>query len=550
MDPKTLHAFRWIYSPLLAFVITITMAAISWLLSGQPNLTGIDDAAITRSYSENIAGGFGFVYNIGGERVEGATSFLWTLLVAFAYLFSGTEEYLIIGMTVALTTVAVWGTLQITAVLATQLGFSPRLATGLAAFGLIGTPSYFIWSVWTMMEIPLWSATLILFIWRLVTLVEAEDAHNRFDITLIIAAAVLPLIRPEGIAFSIGLLGLALFLRPSRFSALATAAASAFLSCGVLVLFRIWYFGYPLPNTYYAKVSSDRLQGLIDGLKYLSSFVNGYPFAEIILAAWVVLVFWAAYHLFFRKTAVVRTVLLIGAAIFGILFTYAALGGDHFALWRFYQPIMPLFVLGPVITILLVTKQISPVPSTQMAVIALVSVSVWIGINSIAIYQSRFGILKEFKISELGEEFGRFLSQFDPKPKLAVTAAGGIALTYDGEILDMLGLNWAKMAHANPVKVGHRNHASFDKGVFWETPPDMYVYYTWKCQTKYWVIPNATGGSLRGLITEPEFQSQFSPIILQQDDGRCWNGYVRNDWLDENPDQRIQLLKWSELTLL
>jgi hypothetical protein len=41
---------------------------------------GVDDAQIFLNYSTNLANGHGFVYNIGGPRVEGATSLLWTLI--------------------------------------------------------------------------------------------------------------------------------------------------------------------------------------------------------------------------------------------------------------------------------------------------------------------------------------------------------------------------------------------------------------------------------------------------------------------------------------
>src|SRR4051812_9407292 len=41
----------------------------------------IDDAYITYRYARNLVRGFGLVYN-PGERIEGYTNFLWTLLVA------------------------------------------------------------------------------------------------------------------------------------------------------------------------------------------------------------------------------------------------------------------------------------------------------------------------------------------------------------------------------------------------------------------------------------------------------------------------------------
>ena len=44
----------------------------------------VDDAYISYRYAENAAKGLGFVFN-PGERVEGFTNFLWTLLLAVAF---------------------------------------------------------------------------------------------------------------------------------------------------------------------------------------------------------------------------------------------------------------------------------------------------------------------------------------------------------------------------------------------------------------------------------------------------------------------------------
>ena len=40
-----------------------------------------EDAYISFRYAENFANGHGFVFNPGGESVEGFTSFLWVLLL-------------------------------------------------------------------------------------------------------------------------------------------------------------------------------------------------------------------------------------------------------------------------------------------------------------------------------------------------------------------------------------------------------------------------------------------------------------------------------------
>ncbi len=52
----------------------------SVLTVGHPN----GDAYILFRYVENTAGGHGIVYNVGGERAEGATDFLWFLLLTLA----------------------------------------------------------------------------------------------------------------------------------------------------------------------------------------------------------------------------------------------------------------------------------------------------------------------------------------------------------------------------------------------------------------------------------------------------------------------------------
>src|SRR5262245_10792520 len=43
----------------------------------------VDDAFIYFRYAENFANGRGLVWNVG-ERVDGATSFLWTVLLGLA----------------------------------------------------------------------------------------------------------------------------------------------------------------------------------------------------------------------------------------------------------------------------------------------------------------------------------------------------------------------------------------------------------------------------------------------------------------------------------
>src|SRR3954471_6578714 len=64
---------------------------LSYLVVGVTTL-GIDDANITQVYAKNISSGLGYVFYPGGERVEGSTSFLWTVLNALSFRVSARPE--------------------------------------------------------------------------------------------------------------------------------------------------------------------------------------------------------------------------------------------------------------------------------------------------------------------------------------------------------------------------------------------------------------------------------------------------------------------------
>src|SRR5882757_7167251 len=77
--------------PLFVFFSMLVTLLIYWWGYDKPTY-GIDDANIYFVYMKHLANGQGFVWNLGGERVEGFTSLLWTLIGALFYKTSG-EQY-------------------------------------------------------------------------------------------------------------------------------------------------------------------------------------------------------------------------------------------------------------------------------------------------------------------------------------------------------------------------------------------------------------------------------------------------------------------------
>ena len=75
-----------------------------------------------------------------------------------------------------------------------------------------------------------------------------------------------------------------------------------------------------------------------------------------------------------------------------------------------------------------------------------------------------------------GQQLNELFSNLDTYPSQGVLTAGALAYAYNGKTYDLLGLNNTKMAHADKEKnpKAPKNHASFNKGVFYELSPDIF----------------------------------------------------------------------------
>lgn len=63
----------------------------------------------------------------------------------------------------------------------------------------------------------------------------------------------------------------------------------------------------------------------------------------------------------------------------------------------------------------------------------------------------------------------------DRPMSLGTLTTGGVGYAYAGRKLDMLGLNNVSMAHSAGDRRGNKNHAAFNKDVFFELLPDMFA---------------------------------------------------------------------------
>ena len=298
-----------------------------------------DDAFISFRYAQNLALGHGLVYN-PGERVEGYTNFLWTLMAAGVLRLGGD--------------LALWS--HASGVL---LGVLIVLGTCRMAGPLIGPP-------WALVAALLTgtSQSLLLYTARgsgletgLFTLLAlagggAYLARERLGPGGLVAAGLAfglaALTRPEGLlVFALTALhaGLTAVMRQQggpaeRLRATLPpllALGAPFLALfGPYFLWRLGYYGDLLPNTFYAKTGGG-LKQIERGLAYAGAFTLtiGGPLLLVIAAPW--LRSWRAALVSWRSYALLVTL------------TYSAyiivVGGDHFRGERFFAPLVPWFAI-------------------------------------------------------------------------------------------------------------------------------------------------------------------------------------------------------------
>jgi len=152
-------------------------------------------------------------------------------------------------------------------------------------------------------------------------------------------------------------------------------------------------------------------------------------------------------------------------------------GGDHFGLHRFIMPFIPvIFLLGVVIL-----KELNFFKSRTKLILLffLLFFSNEYNLRYIHRYNP---IRHEWSIAIDGRSNSNKLNDFfkanEKLPSQGVLVAGGTAYGYNGETIDLLGLNNTKMAHADKIKDRSlpKNHASFNSGIFFELSPDLFWY--------------------------------------------------------------------------
>jgi hypothetical protein len=435
-----------------------------------------DDAFISFRYAQNLAAGNGLVYNLG-ERVEGYTNFLWTLLAAGVLALGGDlllAAYLagvLLGLAIVLLTYA----------LAERL-CGP--AWGLAAALIAGTSQSLL--IYTARGAGLETGLFTLLALAGSACYLMADRRPAWLAAVGALLALAALTRPEGLlVFGVTLLaqGRAWLAARSRPSAPAWLAGPPpapgdllWLAGPFLLIFlpyflwRFSYYGDPLPNTFYAKTGGGLLQAL-RGLQYAGWFALtlGGPLLLLVCLPW--LRGWRA------ALASWRGYLLPLALIYSAYIV--AVGGDHFRGERFFVPVLPwlAILLADGLAVALPARPSRP---ARAALALLLAAGGLAALARSAPVDATIGGVDESVW--IWRELGWWMADnTPPDATLAARGAGAVAFYSQRSVIDLLGLtdkHIARLAVAD-MGAGTAGHEKSDPAYVLNDRRPTYIPQIW-----------------------------------------------------------------------
>jgi arabinofuranosyltransferase len=449
---------------IVALLPPLVLAGLGWLILWRQGFYLVDDAYIAFRYVANFATGQGLVWN-PGEPVEGYTNLLWVMLLTPIALLKLdlTLPAAILG------TLAACGTLEVVRrIVRTALPDSPPLLQLLPPLLLATNPSFAFWST-SGMETPLFCFWVVLSI-HLLVLGRKRPRYQRLaGITL--AAGCLT--RPEGLMVA-GLALLVELLAAGRgaplIGRLRRVLVPGLTVAGVVGLhlaFRLWYYGDPLPNTFYAKVLLGPLTLHRGGLHILAFMLAG---GLLVFPGLVAL----------QRPGKARPYLIQGYVLLATYLAYLfIIGGDHPQWYRFYTPLLPLPLVGLAAATagamgrLTARRRPIALGFGLFVLCALVAPGWWLA-------EPRFADQLRFAGEVNRRLYHAFFSrQVPPQSYVAAAAVGMLGYYTRYRILDTWGLNDRHIAHApaDPIPHGKFAHDRVDWNYVFEQRPDFIVTF-------------------------------------------------------------------------
>jgi hypothetical protein len=462
-----------------------------------------DDAFISFRYAKNLVEGNGLVFNIG-ERVEGYTNFLWIVLLS-PFLAAGLD---IIPVSQVLG--VIFGGLTMLMIYRFSCrtdrtgGFTCLIAVAFLAVNLS-------FAYWDSSGLETHFFTFLV-LWGVLRKIDEIRDQEKFPASSIILALA-SMARPEGLlVFGSVLLYETLdrLIRQRRFRPNLKAIGLFLLAFLPYYLWRYAYFGYPLPNTFYAKTGGG-INQVRRGLLYTGGFLVMYGILPLL----------SGFLLLFRKERKSWHMMLVTVVTLYTLYI-VFVGGDHMILYRFFVPLIPLIFL-------LAQEGFRSLPEiTRLGRRSVAVIFIALLVLTLLPFGSRhrtkiYGMRDQIDCwIELGNWFGE---NAEPGEMIALGAAGAIPYYSGLRTIDYYGLVDIHIAHSESKHSG-KGYAGHDKGdadYLLALEPDYIIPYP-----KLVAEPAMTAEDLKiqfrhgpqlDIWNHPEFQENYEVMNAKLESG-------------------------------
>jgi hypothetical protein len=438
-----------------SFAAVVGAAVVATLVcevaAGVYPLGPLDDAFISLRYAANWAAGRGLCFN-PGERVEGYSNFLLVLLEAAAIRcgVAPVRAMTLLGQG------ALAGLAALLAAFSFRYVFPGRAVLAALVGSLAGLNPMLICWAHAGLEGCLHAALVLAAV-----LTALGGGAARWTVLSAVCIVLAAMTRLETVLLFPVILGCVYWRsRSPRLTLLHAGVVVA--GFGTYFVARAVHFGYLFPNTFYAKLDYGNALLTKRGALYVGDFLaGGVPLTVLVLAACV---------LIRRAPLWVRAGLLAAAAE---LLAVVYVGGDHFGMFRFLVPVVPLLMLVALYPAALLVSRPAAHRGLAMAAVG-ISVAAIVGSGLLVARQGKrdepqlrdqlAGHLLGCRLAREWEQAGRWFKANSPADATVATVAiGAVGFFSERTIVDPHGIVDARIGH-RPIELGRglSGHEKYD----------------------------------------------------------------------------------------
>jgi len=486
----------------IPYAVVVTLVLLT--LTVFPKWT-VDDAYISFRYAENLVRHGEFTFNVGEDPVEGYTGVLLPLGIALALIIGIPPEpvshlFGILSLFVAL--IAFYNIL-------TRLCSPPSVRFSILF--LFATAPFLYTHVFSGLETLPFTALLLTCSLQLHSLVNLRSASFLRHAAIALSLLALSLCRPEGAAYAAIVIcvlsGTAALHITSRRPLIISFLFLLIFPGALYFIWRWQYYGYLLPNTFYAKQAAS-LSG--SSLRDLVLFCRKYLFLPTlgVAATWISSLDETITHIHRKRQFLKRADLLtLGSLVsFSLVIVAQYLRSDlvmNFS-YRFYTPLYPiaLLFLGWILPPSFETTQLNS--STRPWTHATILLGLCVMLLAQMAYHTRLLFRTEIplalgyktRLSEMHRAAGLYLKHRVPDSEWLIVHVDAGAIPFYS------GLKTVDFGHLNDKYLAHNKSASIEDRMnyFFSKKPGAVVFTTYE-----WNRVNH-GHEATAIISDPRFE--------------------------------------------